>query len=139
MAKNKRSKSFTYYAVYKYCEYESIVYTEVPSGVFCPCFTANTFQEAYERVDRFFRSLAIMIKNDTSFNAPESVKFKEIQSKFKATDGYKFSKLVINPKTCELTHTKLSDFELTYSSESFHINDMKNQDVKIIPFSLIKE
>jgi len=136
MAKNRRLKSVTYYAVYKYNEYKDSVHAEVASPEFSFDFKGNTFQEAYKDVDRFFRAYAMRIKNGLSM-APKSVKFEEIQSKFKATDGYKFSKLIINPKTGELTHVKLDDFGS--SSEDFHIDYMENQNAKIIPFCSIKE
>ncbi len=137
MSKNRRLKNVTYYAVYKYNEYEYVVEAEVSSEYFCAYFKENTFQKTYKKVDTFFRAFAMDIKNDTSTAIPKSVKLEEIQSKFKATDGYKFSKLIINLKTGELTHIKLDDFGS--SSEDFHINDMENQDAKIIPFCSIKK
>jgi hypothetical protein len=76
-------------------------------------FKGSTFQETYKAVDSSFRSLAYTIKNDPCITIPTPVEFEEVQSKYKTTDGYKYSKLIFNPKTGEVTHTKLGEvFEM---------------------------
>jgi hypothetical protein len=41
----------------------------------------------------------------------DPIELEEVRSKYKATDGYKFSKIIFNQETCEFTHVKIQDLD----------------------------
>jgi len=106
MIKKQKVDEVIYYAAYK--KENNKVSAEVPTeSVFCPNFTGDDLNEVYNKVERYFQSIAIEVKKDKTVVLPNPMDTSEIRVKF-PTAVHRYSQLKLNTKTGKLEHSRVN-------------------------------